>query len=323
MNADIIRQLSVITEEEKAILAGQKDIDKQIYTERKKLVIDCEKLLQKGKLIQIRPHTRFVHFPRHTHNYVEVIYMYQGSTRHINDDDEVILEEGDLLFLNQNAVQEIMPAGEKDLAINLIILPEFFDTAYEMMGTEDNLLRDFLVGNLRDDKRAASYLHFRVADILPIQNLMENTIWSILHDQPNKRSCNQVTMGLLILHLLNHMDKMEMGERSYERDFVVNVLNYVETRYKNGTLSELAELMGCDLYWLSREIKKRIGKTYKELLQTKRMSQAAYLLTNTRIPVSDIIEKVGYDNSSYFYRRFKERYGVSPGEYRDSSYNKI
>ena len=75
MNADIIRQLSVITEEEKAILAGQKDIDKQIYTERKKLVIDCEKLLQKGKLIQIRPHTRFVHFPRHTHNYVEVIYM--------------------------------------------------------------------------------------------------------------------------------------------------------------------------------------------------------------------------------------------------------
>ena len=81
--------------------------------------------------------------------------------------------------------------------------------------------------------------------------------------------------------------------------------------------------MGCDLYWLSREIKKRIGKTYKELLQTKRMSQAAYLLTNTRIPVSDIIEKVGYDNYSYFYRRFKERYGVSPGEYRDSSYNKI
>lgn len=319
MNAEIIRQLSVITEEEKAILAGQKDINKNIYTGKKELVIDCEKLLQKGKLIQIRPHTRFVHFPKHTHNYVEVIYMCKGTTTHIVDGNRVVLEEGDLLFLNQNAVQEILPAGEGDIAINLIILPEFFDAAYEMMGADDNLLRDFLVGSLREDTRSVSYLYFHVADILPIQNLMENMIWSVLHNQQNKRSSNQITMGLLILHLLNYMDKMETGEKRFYQEFVVTVLNYVESHYKNGTLSELAELMGYDVYWLSREIKKRIGKTYKELLQTKRMNQAAYLLTNTRIPVTEIMEKVGYDNSSYFFRKFKERYGVSPKEYRNSA----
>ena len=319
MNAEIIRQLSVITEEEKAILAGQKDINKNIYTGKKELVIDCEKLLQKGKLIQIRPHTRFVHFPKHTHNYVEVIYMCKGTTTHIVDGNRVVLEEGDLLFLNQNAVQEILPAGEGDIAINLIILPEFFDAAYELMGADDNLLRDFLVGSLREDTRSVSYLYFHVADILPIQNLMENMIWSVLHNQQNKRSSNQITMGLLILHLLNYMDKMETGEKRFYQEFVVTVLNYVESHYKNGTLSELAELMGYDVYWLSREIKKRTGKTYKELLQTKRMNQAAYLLTNTRIPVTEIMEKVGYDNSSYFFRKFKERYGVSPKEYRNSA----
>lgn len=319
MNAEIIRQLAVITEEEKAILAGQKDINKNIYTGKKELVIDCEKLLQKGKLIQIRPHTRFVHFPKHTHNYVEVIYMCKGTTTHIVDGNRVVLEEGDLLFLNQNAVQEILPAGEGDIAINLIILPEFFDAAYEMMGADDNLLRDFLVGSLREDTRSVSYLYFHVADILPIQNLMENMIWSVLHNQQNKRSSNQITMGLLILHLLNYMDKMETGEKRFYQEFVVTVLNYVESHYKNGTLSELAELMGYDVYWLSREIKKRTGKTYKELLQTKRMNQAAYLLTNTRIPVTEIMEKVGYDNSSYFFRKFKERYGVSPKGYRNSA----
>ena len=76
-------------------------------------------------------------------------------------------------------------------------------------------------------------------------------------------------------------------------------------------------MMKYDVYWLSREIKKRTGKTYKELLQAKRMNQAAYLLSNSRLAVADIIESVGYDNSSYFYRKFKERYGVSPKEYRD------
>lgn len=46
------------------------------------------------------------------------------------------------------------------------------------------------------------------------------------------------------------------------------------------------------------------------------MNQAVYLLSNSKLSVSDIIESVGYDNSSYFYRIFKEKYGMSPKEYR-------
>lgn len=316
MNAEIIKQLSVITEEEQNILDGQKDINKTIYTKKRELVIDCDKLLQKGKLIQVRPHTRFVHFPKHRHNYIEVIYMCKGSTIHIIDGNRVVLEEGDLLFLNQNAVQEILPAGEGDIAINFIILPQFFDTAFEMIGVDDNLLRDFLVGSLCRNSKTASYLYFHVAEVLPIQNLVENMVWSLLHNSLNKRSSNQITMGLLILHLLNYMDKMETGEKQFDQELVINVLNYIEANYKDGSLSELAEIMGYDLYWMSREIKKKTGKTYKELLQTKRMNQAAYMLTNTKMPVSEIIQMVGYDNSSYFYRKFRERYGVSPKEFR-------
>jgi len=100
MHEELIRELSVITEEEQHILDGRKEIDPQLYTEKKDMVIDSKKLLQKGKLIQVRPHTRFVHFPKHTHNYIEVIYMCQGRTTHIINGTEVILEAGDLLFLN-------------------------------------------------------------------------------------------------------------------------------------------------------------------------------------------------------------------------------
>ena len=121
---------------------------------------------------------------------------------------------------------------------------------------------------------------------------------------------------LLLLQLLNYMDKMEVGNRQFDTELTGNVLSYVDEHYKNGTLSELAEMMGYDVYWLSREIKKRTGKTYKELLLSKRMQQASYLLTKSSLPVTDIIELVGYDNSSYFYRKFKEKYGLSPKEYR-------
>lgn len=316
MHQELLKAMSVITEEEQRILDGRNDIDQHLYTEKKELIVDSEKLIQKGKLIQVRPHTRFVHFPKHRHNYVEVIYMCQGTTTHIVDGNEVVLEEGDLLFLNQNAQQEILPAGEQDIAVNFIILPEFFNTAFSMMGAEENSLKEFLVGTLCGKNDRTSYLYFHVSDILPIQNLVENMVWTIYYDMGNKRSCNQITMGLLLLQLLNHMDKMETGSMRFDTELTGNVLNYIEGHYKNGSLSELALMMNYDVYWLSREIKKRTGKTYKELLQTKRMNQAVYLLTSSTLPVADIIESVGYDNTSYFYRKFKEKYGISPKDYR-------
>ena len=317
MHKELIDALSVITEEEQRILNEQKGIDRGLYTGKKELVIDSEKLLQKGKLIQVRPHTRFVNFPKHRHNYVELIYMCQGSTTHYIDGNKVVLEQGDLLFLNQHAQQEILPAGKEDIAVNFIILPEFFNMAFAMMGEEDNALKEFLVGTLCRKNELASYLYFHVSKILPIQNLIENMVWTIFYDMANKRSCNQITMGLLLLQLLNYMDKMETGSIRFDTELVGTVLNYIEEHYKSGSLTELAEMMKYDVYWLSREIKKRTGKTYKELLQNKRMSQAAYLLTSSAVPVTDIIESVGYDNTSYFYRKFRERYGMSPKEYRE------
>ena len=216
MHQELLKELSVITDEERRILDGHTDIEHDRYTEKKELIVDCEKLIQKGKLIQVRPHTRFVRFPKHRHNYVEVIYMCQGTTTHIVDGNRVVLEQGDLLFLNQHAVQEIEPAKEEDIAINFIIVPEFFNMAFSMMGDENNALKDFLIGTLCSKDGMTSYLYFHVADILPIQNLVENMVWTIFYDMGNKRSSNQITMGLLLLQLLNHMDKMETGNSRRE-----------------------------------------------------------------------------------------------------------
>lgn len=321
MNQKIIDQLSIITEEERELLDGRTEIDKTRYTEKKDLIVDSKKMLEHGRLIRIRPHTRFVYFPKHKHNFVEVIYMCQGTTTHIVDDTKVVLKEGEILFLNQNATQEILPAGKDDIAVNFIILPEFFDTAFRMMGEEENLLREFIVGCLRGDNGYSSYLHFQVSDVLPVQNLMENMVWTLMNNQPNKRSINQITMGLLFLQLMHYTDKISQNEDTYEQELVLNVLRYIDENYRDGELTELAGLLGYDIYWLSRAVKKLTGRTYKELLQIKRLNQAAFLLLNTKIAVAEISVAVGYDNTSYFHRIFRERYGISPKQYREN--NKI
>ena len=62
MKQEIIADLSRITEEEQAILYGKTEVEKERYSSGQKFVMDAGKLLERGKLIDIRPHTRFIRF---------------------------------------------------------------------------------------------------------------------------------------------------------------------------------------------------------------------------------------------------------------------
>ncbi len=317
MNQELLNKLKIISPEERRILDGDAQIQKSLYTAQEDFVVDSRRMLEAGKLIDIRPHTRFVHFPEHRHNYIEIIYMCSGSTTHIiNGSTRVVLETGDLLFLNRNAVQEILPAGEDDIAVNFIILPEFFDRTFLMMN-EKSALQEFLVGSLQQKNRNSDYLHFHVSAVLPIQNLVENLIWSLVSRQPNRRNINQTTMGLLFLQLLNHTDTINKNDPGkQEQNMVFTAMKYIEENYRTATLEELAAMLDEPPYYVSRLISRLSGQTFKNLLQTKRLNQSAFLLTTTAIPVEEIIAAVGYDNTSYFHRIFRERFGMTPRAYR-------
>lgn len=316
MDEGLLAQLRRITEEEQAILAGQ-GVQRERYTSSRDFVVDSEKLLEKGKLIEIRPHTRFVHFPRHRHNYVEMLYMCSGSTTHIlNGSRELVLRQGDLLFLNQAVYHEILPAGEGDVGVNFIILPQFFDRSFRML-EQENVLRDFLVSTLSGESAFAGWLHIAARDILPVENLLENMIWTLLEKKPGVNLMNQTTMGLLLQNLTLFAEDINRTlPDSREENAVFTALQYIETSYKDGTLEEIAARLHMPPYALSRLLTRHTGANFKQLLQQRKLQQAAYLLSNTGMSADAVIEAIGYENSSYFYRKFKEKYGCSPAAYR-------
>ena len=311
----IIERLMPVTDEEKLILEGDSAINKGLYMENEGSVINSRKLLDSGKLITLRPHTRFADFPEHTHDFVEVVYMVKGSTTHIINGREIVLREGELLFLGQRVRQSIKKAGMEDIAVNFIVLPEFFSTSLSVMGDEDTPLKRFIVDCLCGGKSDSGYLHFKVADILPVQNLVENLIWTLINETHNKRMTNRLTMELLFLQLLNYTDYL--AHDTYEEEIIVEILRYVETNYQTASLAEISRLFHHDACWLSREIKRKTGKNYIDLVQEKRLSQAAFYLKNTNMRISDISEAVGYENISYFHRLFANKYSTSPKKYRD------
>lgn len=316
MRKELLEVLMPVTDEEREILNGSSNVKKGLYTSQNHFTVESQKLLQEGKLITVRSHTRFVDFPSHNHNYIEVFYVCQGSVTHVISGKSVTVRQGELLFLNQYVAHEIQCCGQDDIAINFIILPEFFDTAFSMI-EKNNVLADFLISTLKEKNGSSQYLYFQVSDNLPIQNLMENMIDSLVHKQGNEEQINQHTMGLVFLHLLNAVKSLkESTPNQYRNMMIMTTLKYIDENYRDGNLTELCDMLNQSISGLSRMIRKTTGHTYKELVQRRRFRKAVELLMETEMPVNEIAVEVGYENNSYFYRKFREKYHSTPNEYR-------
>lgn len=94
------------------------------------------------------------------------------------------------------------------------------------------------------------------------------------------------------------------------------VRTYVVCNIADIRLADVAKLLSYTEAHTSRWIRKNFGMSFSDLVQDERGKKAAELLRNTRIPISEIILKVGYRNESFFRKVFVKKYDMSPGEYR-------
>ncbi|AGF57579.1 AraC-like DNA-binding protein/mannose-6-phosphate isomerase-like protein (cupin superfamily) [Clostridium saccharoperbutylacetonicum] len=316
MLKEIHDKLIALTEEESQILNGEASVNKSLYTDEWNFVIDSNKLLPAGELIDIRKHTRFVNFPSHKHNYIEFNYVYQGKLIQIIDNKEIILQKGELIFLNQYITHEIKASNEDDIIINFIIRPEFFDYIITLLDNE-NIISKFLLTTLYTDYEEGEYLYFKVSERENIQDLIEKIIIELYEPSIMSKATIKLLVGLLIVELIKNSQDIEIySVDNYEKMLIIQSLKYIDEYYDTATLSEIAENLKQPDYKLSKLIKKHTGMTFKELLQERKLSKAVELIKSTNYSIVDLIGIIGYENPTYFYKIFKEKFGMTPREYK-------
>lgn len=114
----------------------------------------------------------------------------------------------------------------------------------------------------------------------------------------------------------------EIPEVTEKSNRVINrIVDYINEHYSEEiTLEKLCEAAGgLSEQYLCRLFKQNIGMRPIEYILKKRIGIARSYLEKTDLPINDIAQLTGFNNTSYFYRNFKKFTGTSPLNYRQTA----
>ncbi len=119
--------------------------------------------------------------------------------------------------------------------------------------------------------------------------------------------------------LKNTMMKAEgvIKKKDYYSPYVSMVLSYIDENYnKDLSITQLSKKFKINAAYLGQLFKNETGEMLTNYINKIRVEKAKNMLLTTTLKASAISERVGYQNTNYFYRVFKKLTGVSPSEYR-------
>ena len=82
------------------------------------------------------------------------------------------------------------------------------------------------------------------------------------------------------------------------------------------TIEEIAKVAEFSESHFMRYFKETMGTSFFVYLKDYRLTMASRLLISSESSILDIAAEVGFDNLSYFNRSFKQKYGMTPSQFR-------
>lgn len=99
---------------------------------------------------------------------------------------------------------------------------------------------------------------------------------------------------------------------------IEKVISYIHNNYKEKiTLDQLAVMFNTNRTSLNNQFYKATNLSIIDYIIKLRVKVAATLLRNTLIPISEVMIRVGFNDSSHFWRTFKKNMSLTPKEYRE------
>lgn len=247
------------------------------------------------------------YFRPHTHEYYELFLMLEGEALHMVNGAEIPLKKGTLVFIRPFDNHDYICVGGRTFSmLNIAFSSGICDLLFEYLGKgfkKSHLLGSFLPPEVQLNDREFERFSKKMDGICAI----------------DPKSHAEISSAFRVL--LFDVFTRYFNESAEDEEEIPLWLEDMCNRIKrDGNFVKGSEfffsLSGKSREHISRMMKKYMGMTVTEYINSLRLNYIANMLVNSNHSISDIIFESGFNNISWASAQFKEKYGVTMREYR-------
>lgn len=252
----------------------------------------------------------------HFHDYVELLYLYDGKLRVWLNGKEYAFNEGELIIINSKESHRLESAAPESRYYVIKFNPEIL-WASNGSAKETRYILPFL---------NSSSTHPRV---FPASFVSEAGIGALVADAVSAWKNRPVGYELLlrgdVLKIFGHVVGC-LSDLGVEIKYTVgsgslygimdNIIDYVNQNFTSCDERELAKRYKVSYSYFSRTFKQMMNMSFKEYINYLRINEAQRLLLTTGKSITDISMEMGFSSPSHFINVFRRHMGRAPKQYR-------
>ena len=255
--------------------------------------------------------------PLHWHDEMELIYIKKGIGRITVDFREYKVTGPSLVLILPGQLHSIDPFNEDAMEYeNIIFSPNMLVSRQNDVTATDFLL-PLITGKITVPTVFTPVYPYYEDIIAPIDACDE-----ICKTKPQGYELYVKSQLFQFFFILDNRCRnlTTTGKNKKTLDKMKIVLKYIENNYMQKiTIGDIAAAVGFSESHFMRYFKETMGTSFVEYLRDYRLTIASRLLTSSDSSILNIAAETGFENLSYFNRVFKEKYKMTPRQFRKES----
>lgn len=246
------------------------------------------------------------------HKDLEILVVMKGTVEVCTGNSLCLLDEDDMILINSNEGHATFSKSSESVAFLFRMNPDFL----ERYLPDYRYLR-FELGTNAANRYDPCYIALRKYMTEMMMAHMEEKNGDELLFQ----SAFYGLLNLLTKQFAKREEKNLLGLEKNVTD-IPQIIRYIEDHYKEKlTLDGVAEHFGYNSSYFSQMFRNSVGINFYEFLTRRRLREAVRELDRTDKKILDISNDTGFPNLKSFNTRFKELFGRTPTQYRNSLEN--
>ena len=254
----------------------------------------------------------------HYHDFFEIVYVTSGECLNvINRQDELTVDPRHILLMNEQTRHTICNLSSQTHTFNLLLKHDF--VAQILMGllNGDSDVFRFFLHSLYGERSSNNYLYLEINP--EITGHFDAIVNEYFGENPfyEQMIMSHLVMAFGEMARLQQKSVVLKNQRLSQSGQIGDILQYIRLNYSTATLASTAVHFNYSEGYLSRMIKKHTGQSFSDIQQEVRYQIACNYLNGSCLSLEQISDLVGYQTVGGFFKGFKKKYGLSPGEFRE------